>query len=49
MMTYRSRPPPSCPSYTLDKTVTPSRTNPMGVKGIGETGTIAAPPAVLNG
>ena len=28
--------------------MTPSSTNPMGVKGIGETGTIAAPPAVLN-
>jgi carbon-monoxide dehydrogenase large subunit len=27
---------------------TPSTTNPLGVKGIGEAGTIAAPPAVLN-
>jgi carbon-monoxide dehydrogenase large subunit len=36
------------PSYTLDRTVTPSTTNPLGVKGIGEAGTIAAPPAVVN-
>ncbi|MGH2650496.1 MAG: xanthine dehydrogenase family protein molybdopterin-binding subunit, partial [Actinomycetota bacterium] len=36
------------PSYELDRTVTPSSTNPMGVKGIGEAGTIAAPPAVVN-
>ena len=28
-------------------TVTPSPTNPLGVKGIGEAGTIAAPPAVV--
>jgi carbon-monoxide dehydrogenase large subunit len=36
------------PSYTLDQTVTPSPTNPLGVKGIGEAGTIAATPAVVN-
>jgi carbon-monoxide dehydrogenase large subunit len=28
--------------------VTPSPLNPLGVKGIGEGGTIAAPPAVVN-
>jgi carbon-monoxide dehydrogenase large subunit len=28
--------------------VTPSPTNALGVKGIGEAGTIAAPPAVIN-
>ena len=33
---------------TLDRTVTPSTTNPLGVKGIGEAGTIASPPAVIN-
>ena len=27
---------------------TPSTTNPLGVKGIGEAGTIASPPAVIN-
>ncbi len=36
------------PTMTLDRTETPSTTNPLGVKGIGEAGTIASPPAVLN-
>jgi carbon-monoxide dehydrogenase large subunit len=36
------------PSFELGSTVTPSPTNPMGVKGIGEAGTIAATPAVIN-
>ena len=34
---------PSCPSFELDRTETPSPTNPLGVKGVGETGTIASP------
>src|SRR3954452_2264532 len=36
------------PSFTTDHTVTPSPTNPMGVKGIGEAGTIASTPALMN-
>jgi carbon-monoxide dehydrogenase large subunit len=36
------------PSFDLDRTVTPSPTNPLGVKGVGETGTIASTPAVVN-
>jgi carbon-monoxide dehydrogenase large subunit len=36
------------PSFTVDRTVTPSTTNPLGVKGIGEAGTIASPPAIVN-
>jgi carbon-monoxide dehydrogenase large subunit len=48
MTTYRIPSPAELPGFTLDRTVTPSSTNPMGVKGIGEAGTIAAPPAVLN-
>jgi carbon-monoxide dehydrogenase large subunit len=36
------------PSFTLGSTVTPSPTNPLGVKGVGEAGTIAAAPAVVN-
>jgi carbon-monoxide dehydrogenase large subunit len=36
------------PSFVLDRTETPSTTNPLGVKGIGEAGTIASPPAVIN-
>jgi aerobic carbon-monoxide dehydrogenase large subunit len=36
------------PPLKLDHTVTPSPTNPLGVKGIGEAGTIGAAPAVIN-
>ena len=36
------------PSFELDRTETPSPTNPLGVKGVGETGTIASPAAVIN-
>jgi carbon-monoxide dehydrogenase large subunit len=36
------------PSYELDRTESRSPTNPLGVKGVGETGTIAAAPAVIN-
>ena len=36
------------PSFELDHTVTPSPSNPLGVKGIGEAGTIASTPAVIN-
>ena len=36
------------PTYRLASHVTPSPTNPMGVKGVGEAGTIAAAPAVIN-
>ncbi len=39
---------PELPKYTLERTVTPSPTNVMGVKGVGEAGTIGAPPAVIN-
>jgi aerobic carbon-monoxide dehydrogenase large subunit len=36
------------PSYELDRTVTPSPVNPMGVKGAGEAGTIGSAQAVMN-
>jgi carbon-monoxide dehydrogenase large subunit len=36
------------PSFKLDHTVTPSPTNTLGVKGIGEAGTIGSAPAVIN-
>ena len=36
------------PNFILDRTEVPSPTNPMGVKGIGESGAIAAQPAVIN-
>ena len=36
------------PLYELGRTETPSPTNPLGVKGVGETGTIASTAAVIN-
>lgn len=36
------------PVIEVDRTITPSITNPLGAKGIGEAGTIAASPAVIN-
>jgi len=36
------------PRYELDHTVTPTDVNPLGVKGIGEAGTIGSTPAVAN-
>jgi carbon-monoxide dehydrogenase large subunit len=36
------------PEMVLERTVTPSPTNELGVKGIGEAGTIAASAAVIN-
>jgi aerobic carbon-monoxide dehydrogenase large subunit len=36
------------PSFTTDRTVSPSTTNSLGVKGVGEAGTIASTPAVVN-
>jgi carbon-monoxide dehydrogenase large subunit len=36
------------PSFELERTESRSPTNPLGVKGVGETGTIAAAPAVIN-
>ena len=36
------------PDIVLDKTITPSPTNELGVKGIGEAGTIAATAAIIN-
>jgi carbon-monoxide dehydrogenase large subunit len=36
------------PKFTVDTTVTPCPGNPLGIKGCGEAGAIAAPPAVIN-
>ena len=48
MMNYMIPGAPEIPNMVLDRTETPSPTNPMGVKGIGESGAIAAQPAVIN-
>ncbi|MEP3246447.1 MAG: xanthine dehydrogenase family protein molybdopterin-binding subunit [Sneathiella sp.] len=36
------------PIMKTEHTVTPSWTNPLGAKGIGESGAIGAPPAIVN-
>jgi carbon-monoxide dehydrogenase large subunit len=36
------------PSFTTDRTETPAIGNALGVKGVGEAGTIASTPAVVN-
>jgi carbon-monoxide dehydrogenase large subunit len=36
------------PFFTTDRTETASTSNPLGVKGVGEAGTIASTPAVVN-
>jgi carbon-monoxide dehydrogenase large subunit len=36
------------PSFETDRTETPSPTNTLGVKGVGEAATIAATPAIVN-
>ena len=36
------------PNFELDRTVTTSPRNPLGVKGVGEAGTIGSTPAVRN-
>jgi aerobic carbon-monoxide dehydrogenase large subunit len=48
MMDYALPKADDLPSFETDRTVTPSPVNPMGVKGAGETGTIASTAAVAN-
>ncbi|GAK46622.1 putative quinoline 2-oxidoreductase, large subunit [Tepidicaulis marinus] len=36
------------PRFETDHTVTPTPTNPLGAKGLGEAGAIGAPPAIVN-
>lgn len=48
LTTYMLPTAPDLPSFTLDRTVTPSPVNPLGVKGIGEAATIGSTPAVVN-
>ena len=36
------------PTIITDRTETPATTNPLGVKGVGEAGTIASTPAAVN-
>jgi carbon-monoxide dehydrogenase large subunit len=36
------------PAIGVDFSLVPSTSNPLGVKGVGEGGTVAATPAVMN-
>lgn len=36
------------PKWEMDKTVTPSPHHPFGAKGVGESATVGAPPAIVN-
>jgi carbon-monoxide dehydrogenase large subunit len=48
MMDYAVPKASFLPTFELGSTETLSPTNPLGVKGVGETGTIASTPAVVN-
>ena len=48
MVDYLVPAAPDLPEFVTDRTETPSTTNPLGVKGVGEAGTIASTPAVVN-
>lgn len=48
LMDYAIPKASAVPWLELDRTETPSPVNPMGVKGVGEAGTIGATPAIVN-
>jgi carbon-monoxide dehydrogenase large subunit len=47
-MDYRMPRAADLPSFQVGMTVTPCPSNPLGIKGCGEAGAIAAPAAVMN-
>ena len=47
-MDYLVPSPTEMPSMQVDSTVTPSTSNPLGVKGVGEAGTIGSAAAAIN-
>jgi carbon-monoxide dehydrogenase large subunit len=48
MMEYALPKADQLPMFETDRTETPSPVNPLGIKGAGETGTIASTPAIAN-
>jgi carbon-monoxide dehydrogenase large subunit len=48
MLSYLVPSAAELPNFEVERTECPSPTNPMGVKGVGETGTIASTAAVMN-
>jgi carbon-monoxide dehydrogenase large subunit len=47
-MTYAIPRATQMPSFELDRTVTPTQTNPLGAKGAGDVSNPAVPPAIAN-
>ena len=39
---------PELPWFEVERTTTPTPVNPLGAKGVGELGTIASTPALVN-
>ena len=48
MVTYMVPSAAELPTFEIDRTETAATDNPLGVKGVGETGAIASPAAVIN-
>jgi aerobic carbon-monoxide dehydrogenase large subunit len=48
LASYAMPSPPDLPAFETQRMETPTPLNPLGVKGIGESGTIGATPAVQN-
>lgn len=48
LMDYSVPSAATIPRLDLTRTETPSLRNPLGMKGVGESGTVSAPPAVAN-
>jgi carbon-monoxide dehydrogenase large subunit len=48
MMEYALPKADQLPMFETERTVTPSPVNPLGIKGAGETGTIASTAAIAN-
>jgi carbon-monoxide dehydrogenase large subunit len=48
MVSYMVPSAAELPAFEIGRTETPATDNPLGVKGVGETGTIASPAAVMN-
>ena len=48
MVDYLIPAAPDLPHFHTGRTETPATSNPLGVKGVGEAGTIASTPAVMN-
>jgi aerobic carbon-monoxide dehydrogenase large subunit len=47
-LTYAMPTSTDLPMLEMDRTETPTPVNPLGAKGVGEAGTVGAPPAVVN-